>query len=143
MAGENHGLEKKSLRKVLGGSADWQALADSCVAFVTAAGGTIVIGVEDDADLPPGNQQIPRDLLDTIRRRIGELTVNVAARVELRDAQNGSEFIEVHVPRSAGVPSTTAGRYYIREGRRNRPIVGDDVGWRATARRFPGRRRRG
>ena len=70
MAGENHGLEKRSLRKVLGGGADWQALADSCVAFATVAGGTIVIGVEDDADLPPGNQQTPRDLLDTIRWRI-------------------------------------------------------------------------
>ena len=31
------------------------------------------------------------------------------------------------MPRSAAVPSTTAGRFYIREGDRNRPIVGDDV----------------
>ena len=127
MAGENHNLEKKSLRKVLGNSADWQALADSCVAFATAAGGTIIIGIEDEAGLPPPNQRVPGDLLDTIRRRIGELTVNVVAQAELRQAANGSEFIEVHVPRSAGVPSTTAGRYYIREGNRNRPIVGDDV----------------
>lgn len=127
MAGENHGFEKKSLRKVLGKNADWQGLADSCVAFATAAGGTILIGVEDDAGQPPQNQQMPDDLLDTIRRRIGELTVNVAAQAELRTAQNGSEFIEVHVPRSAGTPSTTAGRYYVREGTRNRPIAGDDV----------------
>ncbi|MGO9487355.1 MAG: ATP-binding protein, partial [Rhodomicrobium sp.] len=127
MAGENHGLEKKSLRKVLGNSADWQGLADSCVAFATAAGGTVLIGIEDEADQPPKGQKIPHHLLDTVRRRVGELTVNVTAQAELREAPNGSEFIEVHVPRSASVPSTTAGRYYIREGRRNRPIVGDDV----------------
>lgn len=127
MVGENHRLEKKSLRKVLGNSADWQALADSCVAFATATGGTIIIGIEDAAELPPSGQQVPADLLDTIRRRIGELTVNTAAQPELRKAPNGSEFIEVHVPRSVAVPSTTAGRYYLREGNRNRPIVGDDV----------------
>jgi ATP-dependent DNA helicase RecG len=102
-------------------------LADSCVAFATATGGNILIGVEDGADLPPKDQAIPRDLPDTIRRRVGELTVNVAAHPELKTAENGGEFIELHVPRSAAVPSTSGGRYYLREGDRNRPIVGDDV----------------
>jgi ATP-dependent DNA helicase RecG len=128
MVGEHHRFEKKSLRKVLGNKTDWQALADySCVAFATASGGTIAIGIEDNFELPPPGQQIPADLADTIRRRVGELTVNVAAQTELRRAENGAEFIELHVPRSAAVPSTTAGRFYIREGDRNRPIVGDDV----------------
>jgi ATP-dependent DNA helicase RecG len=127
MAGEHHRFEKKSLRKVLGSSAEWQRLADSCVAFATAAGGTILIGIEDDSDRPPEGQKIPRDLPDTIRRRMGELTVNVSVQPEVRTADNGGEFIELHVPRSAAVPSTSGGRYYLREGDRNRPIVGDDV----------------
>ena len=127
MTGEHHRFEKKSLRKVLGQRAEWQSLADSCVAFATALGGTIMIGIEDDASLPPDGQTIPRDLPDTVRRRIGELTVNVSAQPELRTAANGAEFIELHVPRSAAVPSTSGGRFYLREGDRNRPIVGDDV----------------
>lgn len=127
MTGEHHRFEKKSLRKVLGQRADWQSLADSCVAFATALGGTIMIGIEDDAVLPPQGQKIPRNLPDTVRRRVGELAVNVAAQPELRTAANGAEFIELHIPRSAAVPSTSGGRFYLREGDRNRPIVGDDV----------------
>ena len=127
MSGENNRFEKKALRKVHGPKADWQALADSCVAFATAVGGTIAVGIEDDSDVPPDRQQVPSDLADTIRRRIRELTVNVSAEAEFRKAESGAEFIEVHILRSPGVPSTTSGRYYLREGDRNRPIVGDDV----------------
>jgi ATP-dependent DNA helicase RecG len=127
MAGENSKIEKKSLRKVLGNSADWPALAESCVAFATALGGTIMVGIEDEADAPAPSQRVPADLPDTIRRRVGELTVNVSVQTELRTAANGGDYIDVHVPRSAGVPSTTSGRYYIREGDRNRPVVGDEV----------------
>lgn len=104
MAGEHHRFEKESLRNVLGPRVDWQSLADSCVAFATAAGGTLIIGIEDDSDLPAQGQRIPHDLPDTIRHRMGELTVNVCAQPEVRTADNrGGEFIELHVPRSVAV----------------------------------------
>ncbi|MBS0234236.1 MAG: ATP-dependent DNA helicase [Proteobacteria bacterium] len=127
MSGEHQKFEKKSLRKVIGTSADWQALTDSCVAFATAIGGTIHIGIEDGDGNPPSDQYIPADLPATVTRRVRELSVNVAPEAVVRTAENGGEYIELHVPRSASVPSTSGGKYYLREGDRNRPMVGDDV----------------
>lgn len=127
MAGENHHFEKKSLRKVTGGTADWQALADSAVAFATAMGGSICIGIEDGETEPPPEQTIPEDLVATVTRRIRELTANVAPQAAIRTADNGGSYLEVYIPRSTSVPSTSGGKFYLREGDRNRPIVGDDV----------------
>jgi ATP-dependent DNA helicase RecG len=127
MTGENHRFEKKSLRKVLGPKTDWSDLAESCVAFATANGGMIHIGVEDHEEMPPQDQSIPSDLPAVVSRRIGELTVNVSCQPEIKTASNGGQYLCLHVSRSPSVPSTSAGRYYLREGDRNRPIVGDDV----------------
>lgn len=127
MSGEHHRFEKKSLRKVTGGTADWNSLAESCVAFATAVGGTICIGLEDDDTAPPPGQKIAPELSATIVKRVRELTVNVNVEAAIRRNGNGGEFIEVLIPRSASVPSTVNGRYYVREGDRNRSIVGDDV----------------
>ena len=140
MSGENNRFEKKALRKVHGPKADWQALADSCVAFATAVGGTIAVGIEDDSDVPPDRQQVPSDLADTIRRRIRELTVNVSAEAEFRKAESGAEFIEVHIPRSPCVPSTTWVRNYLPAGDRNRRSLATMCfGLRATGLLFHGR----
>ncbi|MBL8884591.1 MAG: ATP-dependent DNA helicase [Hyphomicrobium sp.] len=127
MTGETQHFEKKSLRKVTGASADWHGLAESCVAFATAHGGLLRVGIEDGADTPPKGQVIPSDLPSTIAQRIGQLTVNVTVDAVIREADNGGAFVEVHVPRSNSVPSTSGGKYYLREGDRNRPIVGDDI----------------
>jgi len=127
MSREHQRFEKKSLRKVTGNSTAWGDLAESCVAFATAVGGTLVIGIEDGADLPPVEQSIASDLPATVARRMRELTVNVAVHATIRRAENGGEYIELHVPRSPSVPSTASGKYYVREGDRNRAIVGDDV----------------
>ena len=77
--------------------------------------------------MPLGTQVIPADLQQTIARRVRELTVNVDCEVSVNRTENGGELIELQVPRSSSVPSTSSGRYYVREGDRNRPVVGDDV----------------
>ena len=127
MRREDQQFDKKSIRKVSGNTADWRELAGDCVAMATAVGGTIVVGVEDDADAPPAGQQIPNALLETVRRRIGELTVNVAVELAVETHSNGGEFIALQVARSANVPSTTDGRYFMRDGDRSRPVSGDEV----------------
>lgn len=127
MSGEHHRFEKKSLRKVTGGTADWSSLAESCVAFATAVGGTICIGIEDEHAEPPAEQTIPPELPSVIVKRVRELTVNVSPEAVIRHAENGGQFVELLIPRSPSVPSTVNGRYYVREGDRNRSIVGDDV----------------
>jgi ATP-dependent DNA helicase RecG len=66
-------------------------------------------------------------LLDRLRKRIGELTVNVQALPSVRSASNGGGFIELVVERSPSVASTRDGRYFLRVGDTCQPVLGDDV----------------
>jgi len=46
-------LDQKSLRAVLGKTADWNEIAKDCIAFANASGGRLLLGIEDGQDLPP------------------------------------------------------------------------------------------
>ncbi len=127
MTTEGHHVDRKSLRQVSGPAADFDALARDCVCFANAAGGNLLIGIEDNADQPSPGQRIPPGLPDRLRRRISELTVNVTVSPELRVAPNGGEYVELHIARSHGVASTSDGRYFIRVGDHCKPVVGDEV----------------
>ena len=127
MAEEWTRFDRKSLRLVTGKSADFPELAADCVAFATAFGGTIHIGIEDGLDEPPAAQRIDPQLPEKIRRRIGELSVNVDAHAAVKIAANGGEYIELIIPRSAPLPSTSDGRYLIRTTDGRKPVTGDDV----------------
>ncbi|MHB8765776.1 MAG: ATP-binding protein, partial [Deferrisomatales bacterium] len=127
MSHEDQNTERKSLRKVTGRTADWDGVACACVCFANGSGGRLLIGIEDGEELPPEGQEVPRDLVDRLRRRVGELTVNVQALPSLRRAANGGEFIEVVVERSPNVASTSDGRFFLRVGDSCVPVVGDDV----------------
>ncbi len=127
MSLEGQLLDRKSLRSVTGKTADWPELAKDCVAFANALGGRLLIGIEDGEVLPPAEQRVPSPLPDTLRRRLGELTVNVSVRPEVRVAENGGEFIELMVDRSASVASTTEGRYFLRVADSSKPVIGNEV----------------
>ncbi len=121
-------FDKKSLRAITGRNPDWQELAKDCIAFATAQGGELFIGVEDDQLLPPKDQKISLELPDLIRKRIGELTVNVTVLPSVEKSATGGEFIRLTVPRSvAGMPSTTDGRYFLRVADSSQPVVGDEI----------------
>ena len=124
---ESERLDRKSLRKVMAPTADFPELAKDCVCFANAAGGQILIGIEDDAIEPPPGQQVPAGLLEQVRKRIGELTVNVDLAAEVRAADNGGELLVLTVARAVGVASTSDGRYFLRVGDACRPLLGDDV----------------
>lgn len=124
---ESQHLDCKSIRKVTGSTADFGELARDCVCFANGAGGTLLIGIEDNADAPPTDQRIDCGLLDRIRKRVGELTVNVQVVPELKRHDNGGEYIALTIARSAGVASTSDGRYFLRVGDTCQPITGDDV----------------
>ncbi|MDD2273242.1 MAG: ATP-binding protein [Desulfuromonadaceae bacterium] len=127
MSLEGQTIDKKSLRAVTGKSADFPELAKDCVAFANAQGGRLQIGIEDDAVMPSADQRILPELLDTIRKRIAELTVNVVLLPSIVQTENGGEYIDLAIHRSQGVASTTDGRYFIRVGDSCLPVVGDDV----------------
>jgi len=127
MSGEDQFLDWKSLRTVTGRTADWKELAGDCVCFANGRGGSILIGIEDGALKPLGGQVIPRDLSGKIKKRIGELTVNVTVATEIRTASNGAEYIELRASRSHSAASTTDGCYFIRISDNCKPLVGDDI----------------
>lgn len=124
---ENQHFDRKSLRKVIGQTADFDQLARDCVCFANSTGGTLLLGIEDDADTPPADQRIDVALLDRIRKRVGELTVNVQVVPEMKRHENGGDYITLTIPRALGVASTSDGHYFLRVGDTCRPIVGDDV----------------
>ncbi|MBW6486726.1 MAG: putative DNA binding domain-containing protein [Syntrophobacterales bacterium] len=127
MSQEGQLLDKKSLRTVTGKSADWKELAKDCIAFANAQGGRLLIGIENKADLPPAGQRIDSVLPDQIRRKVGERTVNVTVLPEIREAENGAEYIELRIPRSLAVASTPDGHYFLRVADESKPVVGDEV----------------
>lgn len=124
---EDQHTDLKSLRTVTGKTADWESLAKDCVCFANGAGGRLLIGIEDGETLPPTGQVVPPDVLDRLRKRIGELTVNVQALPSLQRAANGGEFIELVIERAPSVASTRDGRYFLRVGDSCQPVLGDDV----------------
>lgn len=124
---ENQHTDRKSLRTISGKTADWDEMAKDCVCFANSEGGRLLIGIEDGETEPPAGQQVPSGLVDRLRKRIGELTVNVQVLPRVQQAANGAEFIELSIIPSPSVASTTDGRYFLRVGDTCRPIVGDDV----------------
>jgi len=127
MSLESQYLDYKSLRVISDRTADWHALAKDCVCFANGAGGRLLIGIEDGEQAPPADQVITPATVEKVRKRIGELTVNVQALPTLLRATNGGEFIELLVERSTGVASTCDGRYFLRVGDTCLPVMGDDV----------------
>ena len=127
MTQEGQNIEYKSLRMFTVRNPDWNELAKDCVCFANARGGAIKIGIEDGATGPPEGQTIPPALPEKIRRRMGELTVNVTVAPTIQTTAAGAEYIELRVSRSHAAASTTDGRYYLRVADECKPLVGDDI----------------
>jgi ATP-dependent DNA helicase RecG len=128
MSGENQNMDRKSLRRVTGATADWQELAMDCVAFANAQGGRLLIGIEDGEVAAPAGQRAGDELVKKIQRRIGELTVNISVVVQRRESEKtGGEYLEVTISRSHAPASTTDGRYYLRIGDVSKPLVGEEI----------------
>lgn len=127
MSLEGQLLDQKSLRAVTGKTVDWNEIAKDCIAFANAAGGRLLLGIEDGQVEPPADQRIPADLPDTLRRKLAERTVNVAVLPDVVTAPNGGQYIELSIPRAMAVASTTDGRYFLRVADQSKPVTGDDV----------------
>ena len=125
---ENVRFDKKSLKHVVGRNSNFGELAKDCVAFANSYGGHIAIGIEDDAELPIPNQIIPQDLPEKIVKRINELTINVGVCADIKTAENGGEYINLHIfPSQASIASTTKGQYLIRDHDSSRILMPDEL----------------
>lgn len=127
MSLEGQLLDRKSLRAISGRTANWDEIAKDCIAFANATGGRLQVGIENDQSQPPSGQQIPPELPDTLRRRISEKTVNVVVLVDIVTTPSGGQYLDLVIPRSVAVASTTDGRYFIRVADQSKPVTGDDV----------------
>jgi ATP-dependent DNA helicase RecG len=127
MASEGTESEKKSLKSLTRPRPDWDGLACDCVAFANARGGHLRIGIEDEVDAPTPQQRVPDALLEQLRKRIPQLTVNVTIAVRKIVARNGGEFIDLQVLRSPGIAGTSDGRYFIRVADETKPLMPDEV----------------
>ena len=67
MSLEDQHTDRKSLRKIIGKTANWDEIAKDCVCFANGQGGRLLIGIEDGEILPPPDQAINPELLDTCR----------------------------------------------------------------------------
>ena len=129
MSTEGQTLDRKSLRYALGKHEDADGLACDCVGFANAAGGTILLGIEDGQDEPPASQRVADDHPDRLRNRISQITVNVCITARKVTSANGGEFVEIQVFRNEqSIAAKSDGRYFIRVSDETRRVLPDDLG---------------
>jgi len=125
---ENSLYDKKSLRTVVGKTADFPELAKDCVAFSNAQGGVIDIGIENDDMLPPAEQHVPEELPTTVVNKISGITHGVIASTKIETAENGGEYIKMAIMRNPNtIAVTSSGKIYVRIGDNSVPVGSEDV----------------
>jgi ATP-dependent DNA helicase RecG len=126
---ENQQYDKKSISFLKGRNTDWNELAKDCVCFANAAGGKILIGIEDDEEHPPIGQKITdKAIIEQIQKAINHRTINVSITANITTADNQAEYIAIQIFRNAQtIAATTDGRYYIRVSDECRPVPPDEM----------------
>lgn len=129
MREEDNTFDKKSLKSILGKTADFAELAKDAVAFAnTSKGGNIIIGIENGCEYPPVGQVIPEDLPGKVQLRLSQLTINTSVIAEAKTADNGWEYIDLTVhPSLATIAGTVDGKYFIRVGDQSCPLHPDQL----------------
>src|SRR5215813_14394187 len=127
MGSEGQAVERKSLRILVGGKADFDVIAHECVGFANARGGHLHIGIEDEADQPLDTQRIEDSLLESLQKRIPQLTHNVIIAPTKATAANGGEYIDLVVSPTQHIACTSDGRYFLRVGDECRRVLPDDL----------------
>lgn len=134
---ENQNFENKSLKKLSFDSngnwkpseSDRENITKPCVAFANAQGGTLFIGIEDGEEAPLATQIISdQDLPNKIRKRISDLTQNVAVVASIKSYPNNGQAIEIKIlPSKQTIASTNDGRYYLRISDKSVPLLPEDL----------------
>lgn len=128
---ENNSIEKKSIKLINKpvSKIDWKELAKDCVCFSNSRGGKILIGIEDNASLPPENQVITnKDLPYIIRTQLTERAYNLNLEVSIKTASNNGQYIEISiVSNQHSISSTKDGKYYVRSYDKCKPVTSDEL----------------
>lgn len=126
---EDYNTDYKSLKKAFGPKSDVESLAESCVCFANAQGGTLIIGIEDKASSPPADQRIKIDEVNKLMSRLRTLTDGVAiAAPEIYDHPNGGQFFSFRIlPSSRLIATTSSGRVFIRISDNCFPVKSEEL----------------
>lgn len=115
---EGSNMDFKSLKKAIGKKSDVASLAETCVCFANAQGGTLVIGVEDKATAPPETQKIDIEQVNDVVSRLRTLTsgVGLVNPEIITDSNGGQYFIIQILPSSRLIATTSSGKVLMRVG---------------------------
>ena len=124
---ENQNIEYKSLNIITGGK--HKKLAEECVGFANAQGGTIVIGFDDKTQMPPQNQKIEQKMLNDTLERLRGLTYSVALSAsKILAHENDGEYFEIIVsPSTKTIATTSDGKIFMRIADKCLPVHGEDI----------------
>jgi ATP-dependent DNA helicase RecG len=126
---ENSSIDFKSLRKAIGPKSDVDSLAETCVCFANAQGGTIVIGIENRQSEPPVGQKIDIEDMNKVISRLRDLTSGVGiVNPEIHTHENGAEYFSFKVLHSARtIATTSSGKVFIRISDNCHPVRSEDL----------------
>jgi len=126
---ENSTIEYKSLKKVIGKSANPKDLAKTCVSLANSQGGYIFIGIEDKSKIPPKDQTINHEDMNQVVKILRSLTDSVGfVNPEIRTHENGSEYFLIQIyPSMKTIATTSEGRVFIRIGDECTPVKGEEL----------------
>jgi len=126
---EDQNTEYKSIRKAIGKQADLKSLAEVCVAFANAQGGSLIIGIENKESDPPLNQKIDIAEMNEVVKKLRGLTDGVGiVNPEIIKHSNGSDYFIIRIlPSTRTIAITSSGRVFIRVSDSCFPIGSDEI----------------
>ena len=126
---ENSTIEYKSLKKVVGKSANLKDLAKTCVCLANAQGGYLFIGIEDKDKLPPKEQKIDHEEMNKVIKILRSLTDGVGlVNPEIETHENGAEYFMIQIyPSKQLIATTSEGKVFMRVGDECVPIKGEEL----------------
>jgi len=126
---EDKNRDYKSLRKVVGRTADLKKLAETCVCFANAQGGEIIIGIEDKDSIPPANQEVSQDDLNKTVSTLRSLTdgVGIVNPEIIKHANGGEYFVLKIMPSTRTIATTSSGKVFIRVSDNCYPVGNEEL----------------
>jgi ATP-dependent DNA helicase RecG len=126
---EDRNIEFKSIKKAIGQKSDVESLAETCVCFANAQGGSLVIGIEDKESNPPLNQKVNIDEMNKVVSRLRSLTDGVGlVNPEIIVHENGAQYFVVKIlPSTRTIATTTSGKVLIRISDNCYPVRSEEL----------------
>lgn len=126
---EDSNYDFKSLKKAIGAKSNLESLAETCVCFANAQGGTIVIGIEDKDSEPPLGQKVKVDEMNKVLARLRSLTDGVGlVNPELVIHENGGEYFYFKVmPSTRLIATTSSGKVLVRISDNCYPVKSEEL----------------